>query len=370
MKKSLLALAVLGAFTGLASAQSSVTIYGLVDANVGKAAGTDDKTVGQGAQSRLGFRGTEDLGNGLKAFFNIQHRFDSGTGAGIGTPSSSQNPFWQAEANVGLSGNFGNVRVGRNYTEAFYQQVAVDPWGFDTVGNIKAFLVGGAGTVGSSNTVANNASSIAGDRANNAISYWITQSGFTFGAQIAEANDNGGANGGVGANQATPGGLGQKRPSSFRLQYAAGPIAAGISYDNPSDNDDNWTLINGSYNLGVAKVGVFYGDGKNVSALKRKSYGVTATAPFGPGEARAAVAQLKGPLSSTTGSDITLRQQISLGYHYSLSKRTTIYADVASVKTDIPGGGLLATAPGLSSSATGNFKASDSAYDFGIKHVF
>ena len=366
MKKSLLALAVLGAFTGLASAQSSVTIYGLVDANVSKAIGSDDKVVGQGAQSRLGFRGTEDLGNGLKAFFNIQHRFDSGTGNAIGTPSSGQTPFWQAEANVGLSGNFGNVRVGRNYTEAFYQQVSVDPWGFDTVGNIKAFLVGGAGTTTTSSTLVSNASSIAGDRANNAISYWITQSGFTFGAQIAEANDNAG----VGANQATPGGVGQKRPSSLRLQYAAGPIAAGISYDNPSDNDDNWTLVNGSYNLGVAKVGVFYGDGKNSVAFKRKSYGVTATAPFGPGEARAAVAQLKGPLLAASGSDITLRQQISLGYHYSLSKRTTIYADVASVKTDIPGGGPLATAPGLSSSATGNFKASDSAYDFGIKHVF
>jgi predicted porin len=346
MKKSLLALAVLGAFTGLASAQSSVTIYGLVDANVGKDIGSDDKRVGQGAQSRLGFRGVEDLGNGLKATFNFQHRFDSGTGAGQGTPgasgttAASTSPFWQAEANVGLAGNFGNVRIGRQYTEAFYQQISADPWGYDTVANLKAIITGG----------------IAADRANNSISYWITQSGFTFGAQIAEANDNGGAT----SNQSTPGLTGQKRPSSFRLQYAAGPIAAGISYDNPQRNDDNWTLINGSYNLGVAKVGAFYGDGKNNAAIKRKSYGVTVTAPFGPGEARAGVGQLKGA-NALGGSEVTQRQQVSLGYHYSLSKRTTIYGDVASAKTDNAS---------ISTAAGNNGKASDSAYDFGIKHVF
>lgn len=347
MKKSLLALAVLGAFSGLASAQSSVTIYGLVDANVGKDIGSDDKRVGQGAQSRLGFRGTEDLGNGLRAFFNIQHRFDSGTGAAQGTPGASgttaaaTSPFWQAEANVGLAGSFGNVRVGRNYTEAFYHQNSVDPWGYDTVANLKTLITGG----------------IAADRANNAVSYWISQSGITFGAHIAEANDNGG----TGSNSSTPGTLGQKRPTSLRLQYAAGPIAAGVSYDNPADNDDNWTLVSGSYNLGVAKIGAFYGDGKTAAALKRKSYGVTATAPFGPGEARAGFGELKGPTTLVTGPEVKQRQQFSLGYHYSLSKRTTIYGDVAQAKTDNAS---------ISTAAGNNGKSSDSAYDFGIKHVF
>lgn len=343
MKKSLLALAVLGAFTGLASAQSTVTIYGLVDANVGKDIASDDKRVGQGAGSRLGFRGVEDLGGGLKATFNIQHRFDSGTGNTTGTPSSSQTPFWQAEANVGLAGNFGNVRIGRQYTEAFYHTNAVDPWGYDTVATLKPFVTGG----------------IAADRSNNSLSYWITQSGITFGAQIAEANDNVG--GGANSSAVTsPAGVGQKRPVNVRLQYAAGPIAAGVSYENPADNDDNWTLASGSYNLGVAKVGAFYGSGKTAAALKRKSFGVTVTAPFGPGEARAGVGQLEGP-NSLTGSDVTQRQQISLGYHYSLSKRTTIYGDVASAKTDNAS---------LSTSAGNNGKASDSGYDFGIKHVF
>lgn len=358
MKKSLLALAVLGAFSGLASAQSSVSIYGLVDANVGKDIGLDDKRVGQGAQSRLGFRGTEDLGNGLKAFFNIQHRFDSGTGAVQGTPgvsgttAAATSPFWQAEANVGLAGNFGNVRIGRNYTESFYHQNSVDPWGFDTVASLKPFLTGG----------------IATDRTNNAVSYWIIQSGITFGAEIAEANDNGGNLAGNGGNGATPGTVGEKRPVNVRLQYAAGPIAAGVSYENPSDKDDNWTLVSGSYNFGVAKVGLFYGKGKSggtatspAISLDRESIGVTAVAPFGPGEARAGYGQLKGPTSAANGPEVKQRTQFSLGYHYSLSKRTTIYADVAQAKTDNPS---------VSTAAGNNGKASDEGYDFGIKHVF
>lgn len=336
MKKSLLALAVLGAFAGAAAAQSSITIFGVVDVNAGKDAGSDDKRLGQGAQSRLGFRGVEDLGNGLRATFHFQTRFDATTGVNQGTPGTSTSPFWQAEANVGLAGNFGNVRLGRQYTESFYAQIPADPWGYDTVANLKTFTEG----------------QVAGTRTNNSISYWITNSGITFGAQVGEAADNGGAFG----NVAQPGTTGQKRPVNVRLQYSAGPIFAAVSVENPPDEDDKWTLVNGSYNFGVAKVGVFAGSGTNAANLDRKSFGVTATAPFGQGEARAAIAQLKGP-SSAAGSDITQRQQLSLGYFYSLSKRTTIYGDLASVKTDLTSLGV-------------NGKDSDSAYDIGIKHVF
>ena len=75
MKKSLLAFAVLGAFAGAASAQSSVTLYGLIDANLGKDIGSSAKRMAQGASSRLGFRGAEDLGGGTSAIFQIEHRF-------------------------------------------------------------------------------------------------------------------------------------------------------------------------------------------------------------------------------------------------------------------------------------------------------
>jgi predicted porin len=341
MKKSLLALAVLSAFAGAAAAQSSLTIFGVLDANVGKDIGSDDKRLGQGAQSRLGFRGVEDIGNGLKAFFHIQTRLDSGTGANAGTDGSS--PFWQAEANVGMSGGFGNVRLGRNYTEAFYHTITVDPWGYDTVANLKPFATGG----------------IAADRVNNAISYWITNSGITFGVNVAENADNG-LNTAGSASVAKPGTTADKRPASARLMYAAGPLAVGISFENPGEEDDDWTLVNGSYDFGVAKVGAFYGTGTNVAGRDRKSFAITAVAPFGQGQARAAFGKLEGP-SATNGPDITQRQQISLGYFYSLSKRTIIYGDVATAKTDNAA---------LVSGASGNGKDSDSGYDFGIKHTF
>ena len=90
MKKSLLALAVLGAFAGAASAQSTVTLYGRVDLSFAKNIGSEDKDIHNGSGSRLGVRGVEDLGGGLKALFQIEHRFNADTGiAGI---------WWRSDA--------------------------------------------------------------------------------------------------------------------------------------------------------------------------------------------------------------------------------------------------------------------------------
>ncbi len=86
MKKSLLALAVLGAFAGVASAQSSVTLYGRVDLSAGKGAGVEQNSLANGSGSRFGVRGVEDLGGGLQALFNIEHRFNADTGAQTASP--------------------------------------------------------------------------------------------------------------------------------------------------------------------------------------------------------------------------------------------------------------------------------------------
>ena len=80
MKKSLLALVVLGAFAGAASAQSSVTIFGKIDQALGKRVGQKDRQVIDTAGSRIAFRGYEDLGGGLGALFAIEHRFTPDTG--------------------------------------------------------------------------------------------------------------------------------------------------------------------------------------------------------------------------------------------------------------------------------------------------
>src|SRR5262245_51148723 len=126
MKKSLLALAVLGAFAGAASAQSSVTIYGSLDLGIAKSnggtAGNNGGQAGNGAQAkawtlqsanapRLGFRGNEDLGGGLSAQFQIEHRFNPDTGQ-----VNNLGIFWQGRSYMQLSSAAaGRIYLGRDY---------------------------------------------------------------------------------------------------------------------------------------------------------------------------------------------------------------------------------------------------------------
>src|SRR2546423_2418394 len=147
MKKSLLALAVLGAFAGAASAQSSVTIYGSLDLGVTKSnggtAGNNGGAAGNGAQAkawtlqsanapRLGFRGNEDLGGGLSAQFQIEHRFNVDTGT-----QNNAAVFWQGRSYLQLSSaSAGRVYLGRDYAPAFWPAVKSDPFGWDGVGQL------------------------------------------------------------------------------------------------------------------------------------------------------------------------------------------------------------------------------------------
>ena len=114
MKKSLLALAVLGTLAGAAAAQSSVTLYGRVDLSVARNLGTDYIVMQNGSGSRLGVRGVEDLGGGLKATFNIEHRFqaDNGVASPTANAAAAAPRFWHGRSIVGLQGNFGE-EIGR-----------------------------------------------------------------------------------------------------------------------------------------------------------------------------------------------------------------------------------------------------------------
>ncbi|MES2945632.1 MAG: porin, partial [Pseudomonadota bacterium] len=118
MKKSLIALAVL-AVSGMASAQSTVTLYGLLDTYVGsiKSGGTTQTVVNSGGiqTSRFGFKGSEDLGGGLKANFLLEGGINTDTGASRGN-------LFGRQSYVGLSGGFGEVKIGQMWT-AYDDQV-------------------------------------------------------------------------------------------------------------------------------------------------------------------------------------------------------------------------------------------------------
>lgn len=125
MKKATFAVAVLAASTSAAWAQSSVTLYGIVDAAVryttNANAGSSTKTMVPGglSQSRLGINVTEDMGGGLKALANLEHRFSSDTGAAATNPAPSPADFWR-QAWVGIqSAEFGQIRLGRQYNILF-----------------------------------------------------------------------------------------------------------------------------------------------------------------------------------------------------------------------------------------------------------
>ena len=139
MKKSLLALAALTAFAGAASAQSSVTLFGIVDVcgplrrERRPAANTSWRTDGN-ASSRLGFRGVEDLGGGLKAGFWLEGALAAGHRPLTASRRPAMQPDLQRRATVSLMGGLGEIRLGRDYTPTFWNWTVFDPFGTIGVG--------------------------------------------------------------------------------------------------------------------------------------------------------------------------------------------------------------------------------------------
>ena len=308
MKKSLLALAVLGAFAGAASAQSSVTLYGKLDLGFAKAAGSADKQVADGSSSRVGFRGVEDLGGGLKALFQFEHRFNPDDG------TVTNAAFWHGISTVGLGGSFGTVNLGRQYTAAFSLATdVIDPFGGYTVAGLRDESL---------------TKSVARLRTDNSVRYDGAFGGLKVAADIAE----------------TPAG-GVDRPYSVAAQYAAGPFMVAASYDNPTGANDNLATLGGSYTFGPAKVSLGIGRGDNNSNVRVKQALAGVTVSVGAaGQVLAGYAQEEVGTADAT-------KKVSLGYRHNLSKRTQLYTDVTRVND------LLS-------------KTEKTGYDFGVIHTF
>jgi predicted porin len=314
MKKSLVALAVLGAFAGAASAQSSVTIYGKLDQAIGKPAGTEDKQVMDNTGSRLGFRGVEDLGGGLKAVFGIEHRFSPDTGG------SASGNFWNGYSTVGLVTNFGMFNVGRQYTPAFLMiQNQIDPWGGDTVAGLRA--------VWSLHTPY-----IAKVRVADSLRYDLSVAGFNLGASIAEGASNGG----------------NDKPFSIAANYAMGPFWVGAGYENPAGEEDKVWNIGGRYNFGFATLALGYSKGTTVAGTDAKGWIVGGTIPVGAFD-------IKVGYAANDVDGLGEMKKAGLGAHYNLSKRTKLFADVTRI-----GGSALTAAQ----------RDEKTGYDLGIQHNF
>jgi predicted porin len=315
MKKSLLALAVLSAFAGSAFAQaSSVTIFGKIDAAVGKPIGTKDKRVIDGATdsagtggSRIGFRGYEDLGGGLGAVFAFEHRFnvDEGTAA-------ANVPFWNGFSFVGLrSATLGTLTIGRHYTSSFLGvQNQIDPFAGETIAGLRGIYAG----IGRAASV----------RVENSVKYDGLFGGVAVSASVAEKTSGSTLPGGVvGGGSAIPTGAlpATERPVAVSLSYTGGPVWAGVAYERTTFGNK---IVNTGlrYKIGTFTAAAGVSDGETTSGADYRGYLLGGTVGVGSGDIKFGWA--KGKVASTV-----FASKVSLGYHHNLSKRTKLYADVA-----------------------------------------
>ena len=335
MKRSLIALAAL-AFVGAASAQSSVTIFGIVDAVVAVGNGdTANKTRLHNSgynSSRLGFRGVEDLGGGMKASFHLEGALsnDDGTAGGFN---------FMRKSVVSLMGSMGELRLGRDYTPNFWSHTVYDPFGTNGVGTTVAMAAsaGGGLTGGGATTV----------RASNSIGY-ISPSvgGFAVWAQTYF-----GENASNAASQAGDG-------SAIRLSYDNGPLSLAAAFSKTTTGagtDVQTTNFGGSYNMGVAQLMAFWNKDANTNMKDRTGYTLGALVPMGQGTVRLAF--------SNTDYNGAKTDQFALGYVYDMSKRTAVYGTFASVSNS---GNAAYALNGASTPANG----SSTGFDLGVRHAF
>jgi len=290
-KRVTLAAAMLACSAGAAWAEPSVTVFGFLEAQVGRqtqrAPGTEMFDKGG---SRLGFKGDEDLGGGMKASFYLEHRLDP-------TDGTAADPFWKGGSWVGLSGDFGSVKLGRWWSQSFLKsQYAADPFGMGTLGE------GDYGSVGCGPAFSGGC--LGAFWVNNSVSYENSFGPVSFGVQVGEA----------------PAG-GSKRPANFGVSYGSGPLYVGAGYEvsNDGDPDSDWLSVAANYDLGVAKLYAGYGSGHDASDVTRKNLLVGFSAPVGPGAVIASYDQ-------QSQGGVKVEQLISVGYKYNLSKRTNVFA--------------------------------------------
>jgi predicted porin len=374
MKKSLIALAVMAA-AGAASAQSSVTLFGIVDATIayGRANGTGNDSRTQVTNSgynssRLGFRGTEDLGGGMSASFWLEGSLgnDDGT-AGQRIPQTNRTSVhandgaglvFNRRSTVSLAGTWGELRIGRDYTPNFWNLTIFDPFGTNGVGTTLT-LVGPAGGlgVGGANTFANVGTRGVIVRASNDVGYFLPPNlGGIYGQINVWTGDDAAPAAGEAQSDGNGGGL--------RLGFGSGPFNVAASWARTKFFAGDYTTwnIGGQWDFGMAKVMAHYTRDERdaVAEVDGNGFLVGALVPVGAGEIRVSYSQYE---IDFLGSEPRARQ-LALGYVHNLSKRTAVYTTVAHVRNR---DGAAVTLNGAFMGAGGR---NSTGFDLGIRHSF
>lgn len=295
------AVAVMAAgLAGYATAQSNVIVYGNLDLGLVKETGSKAR-IDRGNNNWLGFKGTEDLGNGLSALFNIQMRFNPDTG------EQEKPTAFQGETTVGLASKaLGKLRIGRALTPFWATKWAYDPW-WDTQFNGSV----GAYQNGSYSSDPTNALGFANfARIPNGVFYDSAEFG---GFQIRAAAEVEKA---VGATD---------RTQSLATNYTNGPFAATVAYEKNKLKDDI-IFLGGSYSFGAFTLMGTYGKVELRGAPHAEhNYSVAGMYTVGVHTLRFGY----GRTNDIGGADDSESQhKTAIGYVHALSKRTNLYADL------------------------------------------
>ncbi|MBS1174238.1 MAG: Outer rane porin protein 32 [Burkholderiaceae bacterium] len=330
MKTQLLLAAVLSAFAGVASAATSVTMYGRADVGyeykkVDNSATSSDITQeanGNAGNNRFGIRGNEDLGNGVSATFQLEGRFEGDTGS-----KSTNRTFFDRESTVGIKGAFGHVRLGRSYA-------AMD--------NALGFI--DLGRRYSSYSAYNQNWGVA-TRHSNALFYNYSNSGFTVGADVTT---KGGYNDGLktvagvdNTSFSNEGVAGSKAAYGVFAKYKNTNLEVGLGYQD--DGVQTSKKIRREWGAGAAytfapiTLGASYAQGKDdvvggATSAKLQTISAFLSGKISANDQLYLVFRREGLKDTAAGGTVKSNDKITryaLGYVHNLSKRTSIYADVA-----------------------------------------
>lgn len=333
MKKTLLAAALIAGFAGIAQAETSVTLYGIVDGGVGydrlKVDGVKASRTGllDGIQygNRWGLKGSEDLGNGLRAVFVLESGFSLATGG-----QGQGGRLFGRQATLGLAGDsWGQLDFGRqtNIASKYYVDVHGNAWGSDGVSTGSGVAFHSTDTVRMDNMVMYQTPNFSGFQAG---------IGYSFNAR--------------GTQDSKLSGIKDQNNSAITtgLRYKNGPIAVAASFDNVRSGDFSggvdalggfkrfkhqsaWTL-SGSYDFEVVAVSMAFGqeyDGKFGAGYAKNfdynSYAVSLAAPIGDGKLSGGYS-LSQPRKNAKDFGEKKQHSFSVAYVHPLSKRTDVYA--------------------------------------------
>ena len=292
----------LAAFAGAASAESSLTLFGVVDVNLRylKNANVHESQVGTDGitASRIGFRGVEDIADGLRAGFHLESAVVPDTGN-----INASGKFWHRRSTVSLYTRYGELRLGRDTVPTWLAYVDGDVYGTTGIGDgSKTYVaLGGADTR---------------LRSDNLVAYFLPSNPWGIYGTIASAPSEGVAG---------------RRYAGARLGYRSGPMDASVAYSETDVATGTYKLaiVSGSFDMAFAK---FYGVAQKTELLDAANVhvtlGVSVPVPGIGGTVKASYTRADGQGTLETAD----AEQYVLGYIYDLSKRTAVYTTVSVIE--------------------------------------